>query len=299
MILVAGASGELGRAICRKLIERGGMIYGMVRPTSAPEAVAELEAMGVTTVQADLTDPDALREACSGCDSVVSSMTAMGRPTERIEKVDRDGQLALLAAAAAEGVERFVYVSYSGVIGKDDPLTLAKRAVERTLKHSGMTWTVLRPSYFMETWFSPALGIDVAGGRARIYGTGREPISWVARDDVASFAAEAVDSEEARNATIEIGGPEALSPLEAIALFESLAGRAIEVETVAEAALQAQLAAAASPHERSLAALMIAYARGNAVPMDDIAERFGIELTRLADWARPRFAAPGGSSHAE
>ncbi len=291
MILVAGASGELGRAICRKLIERGGTVYGMVRASSAPAAVAELEAMGVTTVQADLESRESLREACSGCDSVVSSMTAMGRPGESIERVDRDGQLALVAAAAEEGVERFVYVSYSGVIGKDDPLTLAKRAVERTLKHSGMTWTVLRPSYFMETWLSPALGFDVAAGRARIYGAGREPISWVARDDVAQFAAEAVDSEEARNATIEIGGPEAVAPLDAVALFEAVSGRRIEIEMVSEDALRAQLAAASEPHARSIVALMLAYARGNAIPMTDIAERFNLELTPLRSWAERSLAA--------
>ena len=285
MILVAGATGELGRVICRKLTERGGTVYGMVRAGSAPEAVAELAAMGVVPVQADLGSRESLREACSGCDSVISGMTAMGRPGESIERVDRDGQLALVSAAAAEGVERFVYVSYSGVIGKDDPLTLAKRAVERTLKHSGMTWTVLRPSYFMESWFSPARGFDLAAGRARIYGAGREPISWVARDDVAGFAAEAVDSEEARNATIEIGGPEALSPLDAVALFESVTGRQIEVETVGEEALRAQLAAASTEQGRSVAALMLAYARGNAIPMDDVAERFGIELTSLRRWA--------------
>lgn len=285
MILVAGATGELGRVICRKLTERGGTVYGMVRAGSAPAAVAELEAMGVVPVEADLGSGDALREACSGCDSVISGMTAMGRPGESIERVDRDGQLALVAAAAAEGVERFVYVSYSGVIGKDDPLTLAKRAVERTLKHSGMTWTVLRPSYFMESWFSPALGFDLAAGRARIYGTGREPISWVAREDVAGFAAEAVDSEEARNATIEIGGPEAVAPLDAVALFESVAGRRIEVEIVDEEALRAQLASARTQQERSVTALMLAYARGNAIPMEDVAERFGIELTSLRRWA--------------
>jgi uncharacterized protein YbjT (DUF2867 family) len=290
MILVAGASGELGRAICRKLIERGGTIYGMVRATSAPQAVAELEAMGVKPVLADLASQESLREACSGCDSVVSGLTAMGRPGESIEEVDRDGQLALVAAAADEGVERFVYVSYSGAIGKDDPLTLAKRAVERTLKHSGMTWTVLRPSYFMESWFSPALGFDLAAGRARIYGSGREPISWVSRDDVAEFAAEAVDSEEARNATIEIGGPEALTPLEAVAVFESVSGRRLEVELVGEEALRAHLAAAPGPHERSIAALMLAYARGNAIPMDDIAERFGVELTPLRAWAERALA---------
>ncbi len=285
MILVAGASGELGRAICRKLVERGGTVYGMVRASSAPAAVAELEDMGVTLVRADLDSPDSLREACSGCDSVVSGMTAMGRAGESIEKVDRDGQLALVAAAAEEGVERFVYVSFSGVIGKDDPLTLAKRAVERTLKHSGMTWTVLRPSYFMESWFSPALGFDIAAGKARIYGSGRAPISWVARDDVAAYAAEAVDSEEARNATLEIGGPEAIAPLDAVALLESVAGRRIEVENVDEDALRARLAAATGAQERSLVALMLAYARGNAVPMEDMAERFGLELTPLRDWA--------------
>jgi len=291
MILVAGASGELGRAICRKLIERGGMVYGMVRPSSPAAAVEALAAMGVNLVQADLGDRKSLREACSGCDSVVSSLTAMGRPGEDIERVDRDGQLALVAAAAEEGVERFVYVSFSGVIGKDDPLTLAKRAVERTLKHSGMTWTVLRPSYFMESWFSPALGFDVAAGKARIYGSGREPISWVARDDVAAFAAEAVDSEEARNATIEIGGPEAISPLDAVALFESVTGRAIAVETVGEESLRSRAAAAKDPQERSLAALMLAYARGNTVPMEDIAQRFGLESTSLRAWAEQRFGA--------
>lgn len=292
MILVAGASGELGRAICRKLVRRGGMVYGMVRASSPPAAVAQLEAMGVTLVQASLGNRESLREACSGCDSVVSGMTAMGRPGESVERVDRDGQLALVAAAAEEGVERFVYVSFSGVIGKDDPLTLAKRAVERTLKHSGMTWTVLRPSYFMESWFSPALGFDIAAGRARVYGAGRAPISWVARDDVAEFAAEAVDSEEARNATIEIGGPEAIAPLDAVALFEDITGRSIEVETVGEEALRAQVAAATSAQERSLFALMLAYAGGNAIPMEDIAERFGVELTPLRAWAERCLAAP-------
>jgi uncharacterized protein YbjT (DUF2867 family) len=291
MILVAGATGELGRAICRQLTEKGGTVYGMVRSSSAPEAVAELEALGVRPVQADLDDVESLREACSGCDAVVSGMTAMGRPGDSIDKVDREGQLALVGAAAEEGVERFVYMSYSGAIGKDDPLTLAKRVVERTLKHSGMSWTVLRPSYFMETWLSPALGFDVARGRVRIFGDGRAPISWVARDDVAAFAAAAVDSEEARNATLEIGGPEAIAPLDVVALYGALAGRELEVEQVGEAEMLAAYKAARQPQEQSLTALMLAYARGNAVPMEDIAERFGLELTPLRDWAARRLRA--------
>lgn len=288
MILVVGATGRLGSAICRSLVERGGTVYGLVRASSPPASVAALEALGVTPVVADIDDPESLGEACSGCDAVVSSMTAMGRAGsgDTIERVDRDGQLAVIAAAADEGVERFVYVSYSGAIGKDDPLTLAKRAVERTLKHSGMSWTVLRPSCFMESWLGPDLGFDFAAGRARVFGDGNQPISWISLDDVAAFAAEAVDSEEARNAVVELGGPEALSPLEAVRIFEAVSGRPFEVEVVPEAALREALARARDSREKSFAALMLAYAKGNAIPMEDTAGRFGVDLTSVRDYAR-------------
>lgn len=287
MILVAGATGVLGQAVCRRLVERGGTVFGMVREASDPAAVAVLEAMGVTPVEAELADRESLAEACSGCDAVVSSITAMGRQddADAIERVDRDGQIALVGAAADEGVERFVYISYSGAIGKDDPLTLAKRAVERTLKHSGMTWTVLRPSYFMESWLGTPPGTNTASGTLIIYGDGTKPISWISLEDVAEFAAAAVDSEEARNATLELGGPEALSPLEAAAVIERVTGRRMLVEHVSEQALRAELAAARSARQRSFAALKLAYLRGNAIPMDDMAERFGVELTPLAAWA--------------
>ena len=293
MILVVGATGRLGTAICRALVERGGTVYGMVRATSDPAGVAELRHLGVTTVVADLDDPESLREACSGCDAVVSSMTAMGRvgSADTIERVDRDGQLAMIAAAADEGVERFVYVSYSGAIGKDDPLTLAKRAVERTLKHSGMSWTVLRPSCFMESWLGPDLGFDYVAGRARLFGDGHQPISWISLDDVAAFAAEAVDSEEARNAVVELGGPAALSPREAVRIFESVTGRAFELESVPEEALRDGLAGARDSRERSFAALMLAYAKGNPIPMEETAERFRVDLTSVEDYARRVTAA--------
>ena len=288
MILVVGATGRLGSAICRSLVERGGTVYGLVRASSSPASVAALEELGVTPVVADIDDPESLGEACSGCDAVVSSMTAMGRAGsgDSIERVDRDGQLAVIAAAADEGVERFVYVSYSGAIGKDDPLTLAKRAVERTLKHSGMSWTVLRPSCFMESWLGPDLGFDFAAGRARVFGDGNQPISWISLDDVAAFAAEAVDSEEARNAVVELGGPEALSPLEAVRIFEAVSGRPFEVEVVPEAALREALARAGDSREKSFAALMLAYAKGNPIPMEDTAGRFGVDLTSVRDYAR-------------
>ena len=53
-------------------------------------------------------------------------------------------------------MQRFVFVSFSGGICGDDALTVAKRDVEARVRESGMTFTILRPSYFMEVWLGPA-----------------------------------------------------------------------------------------------------------------------------------------------
>ena len=77
-----------------------------------------------------------------------------------IATTDLEGSLRLVDAAKAEGVEHFVYTSFSGNIDLDFPLRNAKRTVEAYLKMSGLAWTILRPSFFMEVWLQP-------GGRLR------------------------------------------------------------------------------------------------------------------------------------
>ena len=118
------------------------------------------------------------------------------------------------------GVEHFVFVSF-----RDPqiqfPLTAAKRAVERALKSSGMAYTILQASYFMEVWLTPALGFDAANGKVRWYGDGTQPISWISYRDVARAAAAAVSEPAARNQVVELGGPQALSPREVVRMFEA------------------------------------------------------------------------------
>ncbi len=134
-------------------------------------------------------------------------------------------------ATQAAGVQRFIYISYSGNLNTDSPLTTAKRTVEEHLKQSGLTYTILRPSYFfMEVWLSPALGFDVGSRKAQIFGTGAK-ISWISLGDVAQFAVESVDHPAARNVIIELGGPDALSPNEVVRLFEELAGSHLRYST--------------------------------------------------------------------
>jgi uncharacterized protein YbjT (DUF2867 family) len=81
-------------------------------------------------------------------------------------------------------------------------------------------WAViLRPSYFMETWLSPALGFDSINSVARIYGSGMEKISYVSAHDVADFAVAAVEKEISTDPIVEIEGPQTLSQLEAVQHF--------------------------------------------------------------------------------
>ncbi len=68
----------------------------------------------------------------------------------------------------------------------------------------------------MEVWLSPALGFDYPNTKATIHGEGKNKISWIAIKDVASFAIASLKSAAAKNKTIELGGPEALNPLQTV-----------------------------------------------------------------------------------
>jgi NADH dehydrogenase len=211
MYLVVGATGPvgLGGEICRQLRATGKPVRALLRPTADPARVAHLRSIGVEFVEGDLKDRASLDAACQGIHTVISSATTTvsRQQGDTIEDVDLHGQVELVDAAKAASVERYLYVSFSGAIDGDFALRNAKRGVEQHLKQSGLAYTILRPTYFMEVWLSPIVGFDYPNAQATIYGAGRNPISWIARDDVACFAVMCLDNPATRNATFELGGP--------------------------------------------------------------------------------------------
>lgn len=287
LILVAGATGFLGSEVCRRLVASGHAVRGLVRASSDPQAVARLEALRVEVTRGDVRDRASLDRACAGVDGVISTVTTTRsrQPDENIESTDENGQLQLVDAASAAGVRRFVYVSYSGHFEGEDPLTHAKRAVERRLRESPMSYTILRPTYFMEAWLSPALGFDYTNGRATVYGDGEGKISFISLADVAEFAVRALEAPGAENAVIELGGPEALSPHEVIRIFERRTGKRFDVEHVPEEALRAQRDGATDSLQRTFATLMLNYAKGDAIPMDETLRQWPVQLTKVEDYA--------------
>jgi uncharacterized protein YbjT (DUF2867 family) len=268
MILVVGATGLLGGEICRLLTQRGNPVRALVRGTSSADRVARLKSVGAEQVRGDLKNRPSLDAACRGASAVIStaSSTVSRQEGDSIESVDREGQLGLIDAAAAAGVKRFIMVSFPSV-EVDFPLQSAKRAVEEHLRASGMTYTILRPTFFTEVWLSPALGFDAPNAKAQIYGGGQNEISWISFQDVAQFAVAALDNAQAKNAVIELGGPEALSPLKVVQLAEQVTRKRFAVQHVPEEALRAQYAGATDPLQQSFAALMLYYARGDVIDM--------------------------------
>ena len=270
MNLIVGATGMLGGEICRLLGEQGKAVRGLVRATSNPETVARLSSLGVQVLRGDLKNRASLEAACDGASVVVStaSSTLSRQEGDSIESVDRQGQLNLVEAAEQAGVKHFVLISFPNV-DIDFPLQSAKRAVEDRLRRSQMVYTILQPTVFTEVWLSPALGFDPAHAAARIYGGGHNKISWISLQDVAKFAVAAIDNPRAKNAVFKLGGPDALSPLEVVRLAEQATGKTIAVQQVPEEALRAQLGAATDPLQQSFAALMLYYARGDAIDMTE------------------------------
>ncbi len=290
MILVVGATGLLGGEICQRLVKHGKAVGALVRRTADPAKIRHLQAMGVALTYGDLKDRASLDVACQGVDAVITTATSIlaRQPGDSIEATDLAGQSNLVGAAKAAGVHHFVYTSYSSAIdtAAPCPLTVAKRMIEQQVQASGMDYTILCPSFFMDTWLSPPLGFDYQNAKVTIYGSGHNPISWIARRDVATFAVQSLDSPAARNAVLELGGPQALSPLEVVAIFEEQSGRAFVVTHVPVAAIQAQQLAATNSLQKSLVALMLAYAAGNPINMDALRSVFSVSLTSVRDYAR-------------
>ena len=285
--LVVGATGFVGGQAALGLRRSSARVRALVRGGAAHPKAGRIVEAGVDVVDGDLTEARSLEAACRGIDVVVSTATSM--PTganDGLRRVDLEGTLALIDAAERAGVGKVVYISYSGNITEPSPLALAKRGCEARLRESPMRTVILQPSFFTEVWLSPALGFDAANGKARVYGPGTAKASYISAFDVAAFAIAAAGRDYLTGTTVlELGGPEALSQLDAIAIFERAKGRAIAREFVPIEVLQAQIGAP-DPLQATYAALTLGYAKGDVIENAvETATRHGIELRSVARFA--------------
>lgn len=227
-IVLCGATGDLGGRIAVRLAEQEIPFRALVRPHSDTTV---LRASGAELSVGDLTDPPGLERALAGARTVVTTANALGRSMAgardvSIERVDRDGNAALVRAAEAAGVERFVFVSAQGMTDAMVdlvPFFAAKRATERLLQASSMRSVIVRPAAFQEAWLGPESGIRPEKRLAVIHGRGRTPVPYVAEDDVAEACVRLATMDDPPG-ELDLGGPEALTRHEVVDALEQALG---------------------------------------------------------------------------
>jgi uncharacterized protein YbjT (DUF2867 family) len=287
-VLVAGATGFLGNEICRQLRGMNFPVKAMVRATSDPAKAGQLRKFGFEVVQGDLLNKESICKVLQGVETVITTVSSMPfsyKPGENdIQLVDENGIMNLIDASKSAGVHHFIYTSVASSFDIEFPLSNAKRKVEKYLQKSGLTYTILRPCCFMEVWLSAGVGFDVMNGKVNICGTGTKPLSYISYKDVAKFAVESISNPSLKNIAIDLGGPQNISQLDAVKIFEEALQKKIDVQHIPVDALQKQFNNSTDPMQKSISGLMLCVARGGRIDMKEILSKFNFELTSVEDF---------------
>lgn len=226
-ILVAGATGNTGRALVKRLAATGHPVRAATRNHRSLR-----ECQAVEVVDVDYANPASLARALRAVDRVY---LATPLATDMVVTTEQ-----LVTAAVKAGVRHFVKLSGVGT-QVPDAFQLARwhRAAEAVIEESGLTWTHLRPNAFMQNFTNHHLdSIRSQGLFHDPVGAGR--VSYVDVDDIAAVAATVLTSPGHESKIYALTGPEAVSSYEAASHLSQASGRDIRcVEVSVEAARDA------------------------------------------------------------
>lgn len=287
MLLVVGASGHLGSAVVQRQLSQGEAVRAMTRN---PQNLAHLQQRAEVVV-GDLRDPASLMRACQGVEQVLIAAHALvGKGGNNPHTVDDVGNRHLIDAAKAAGVKHVIFVSVQNA-RPDSPIELfrIKYHIEEYLRGSSLAFTILRPAAFMDLWAELVGQPIFEHGKTTIFGRGNNPINFVAVEDVARFVCIALDDPRARNAVIEVGGPENLTMNQVAEIFERASKRRAKKRHIPLAMMRV-MSVLMQPINPALSRLL-----GTSVYMDssnlrwdkaETALTFGVQLTPFEEIAR-------------
>ena len=289
MNLIIGATGSMGRHLTRSLRDAGEPVRVFTRDPVRAQALA---ALGAEVVRGDLRDPASVRSAMQGVRAVVSaSHSILGRGASASGVVDDQGQRTLIAAATAAHVEQFVYTSALGA-SLQHPVDFwrTKARIEQVVRDSGLTFTILQPSAFMEVHAYDLIGKNVQlGKRVPLFGPADNPRNFVAASDVADVARHALTDSRFTGQTVTVGGPANLTSREVAAVFERVCGKSAAILHVPLAVVRGLAAVLTPLHEgvgRILRATIVAETADQTFDRTTSPLTASLPSTSLESWAR-------------
>ena len=201
-ILLAGSTGYLGIYIARELQKRSCFFRTIARNSK------KLEQHGIKAsevIEAELTDPDSIRDCCKGIDVVISTV-GITKQKDGLSYMDVDYQanINLLREAQKSEVKKFIYISVlNGEKLGDLKICEAKEKFAEQLKQSGLDYCIVRPNGFfsdMSEFYNMA-----KKGRVYLFGEGNFKANPIHGEDLARFCVDAINKPDNE---VEIGGPE-------------------------------------------------------------------------------------------
>ena len=279
MILVLGATGNIGGEVARQLIGAGERPRLLVRNLDKARAFADTADL----VRGDLDDVASLRAAMHGVDKVFMISTGTNAVALEGNVVD---------AAVAEGVKHVVKLS---VISAEAPaITFARwhSAAEQKLKASGLAWTMLRPGNFMTNALGWAPTIKADGNIYQPTGTG----TWAAIDpaDIGAVAVRALTSAGHEGKEYTLTGPEAFDGAGYAAILARVLGKPVTfVDVPPDAAKQAMLGSGMpADYVDALLDLLAAMKAGyTGAVTDTVTQVLGRPAKTFESWAKEHAGA--------
>ncbi len=283
ILLVTGASGQLGRRVIHHLLNTLQVPpHRLIATTRRPEMVNDLASLGVEVRGADFaSDVNSLAEAFRGASRILLISSEVGAPGARLEQHRR-----AIAAAEGVGASHVIYTSMpepkkslvsfaSDHFGSEDALAAS------TLQG----WTVLRNHWYFENWFH---SIPQALRSGVWFSAAHEgKLANIARDDIARAAATILAGTDASKRTYTLSGAEALTTREIAAAISAAVGRALFVVGIPLEKLVQQMVANGLPEKaaREIASFDANTAAGGfSNATGDYKAITGREPQRLDDW---------------
>ncbi len=234
-VLVAGATGYLGKFVVQAFKERGYHVRVLTRDEQRLSEPGPFTAPALTKDDMDevfvgeITKPETLTGLMDGIDLVFSSVgISRQRDMLTFDQVDYQCNQNLIDLCQRSSVKRFVYVSMQGAENiMELAITQAHEKVVSALKASGMEYRIVRPcGYFSD------MGVlhDMAKkGRAYLVGEGLNKMSPIHGRDLARVCVETAEGDELE---VEAGGPETMTQREAVSLAFDVVGKPEKVTVI-------------------------------------------------------------------
>lgn len=280
MILVTGATGRPGSAVIREFSRRRAPVRALVRDRSKAEALERLP--NVEMAYGDMLWPETLGDALTGVDRVLMISSAGPQMLET--------QATFIDAAKKAGAGHIVKFSGEdsarGFNSEKFRSTRSHEQIQRYLMASGVPWTMLRPSQFMQVYFEEVPTI-VAAGELRLP-LGKATLAPVDIDDIAKVAHAVLTTPGHEGKVYKMTGPEALTVAEIAQRISAAIAKPVRYVDVTPEQKRQEWLDTGYPAVRADAFIQLFNER-RALAYSDVHlathKKFGIEATTFAQFA--------------